>query len=86
MSDSYKLFSVVGVSKQNDKFQVRFANSMKRAAVLKQCGNTDITLFELPEPTWKTDAVHWLLDNLGLIDNAAHEAVVNEARRLGFAM
>ena len=85
MSDSYKTFTVVGVSKLNGKFKVRYANNLNRIKVLAKNGHTDIAMIQLPEPTWATDAVHQLLDMEFMIENTeAWDAVREEAARLGF--
>lgn len=87
MSDSYKTFTVVGVSKQNGKFKVRYANNLNRMKVLAKNGHTDIAMIQLDEPTWPTDAVHQLLDMEFMKDNAeAWQAVQDEALRLGFVL
>jgi hypothetical protein len=53
-----KTYTVVGVSTQNDRTKVRFANSMKgRKFMLEYNGHTDVTLVELPEAMAKFDAV-----------------------------
>jgi hypothetical protein len=51
-----KLFSVAGVSKLNGVVKYRVANSLKREAILKKSGHTDIKLIELPNPMTKEDA------------------------------
>jgi hypothetical protein len=85
MKDSYKTFKVVGVSKHNGQFKVRYANSLNRVKVLLKNGHEDIALTELPEPTWPTDAVHWMIDNEYSFEiPEAKEAILTEAKRLGF--
>ena len=51
-----KLFSVAGVSTLNGAVKYRVANSLKREAILKKSGHTDIKLIELPNPMTKEDA------------------------------
>ena len=51
-----KLFSVAGVSTLNGVVKYRVANSLKREAILKKSGHTDIKLIELPNPMSKEDA------------------------------
>jgi hypothetical protein len=51
-----KLFSVAGVSTLNGVVKYRVANSLKREAILKKSGHTDIKLIELPNTMSKEDA------------------------------
>jgi hypothetical protein len=51
-----KLFSVAGVSTLNGFVKYRVANSLKREAILRKSGHTDIKLIELPNPMTKEDA------------------------------
>jgi len=51
-----KLFSVAGVSTLNGAVKYRVANSLKREAILKKSGHTDIKLIELPNLMTKDDA------------------------------
>lgn len=51
-----KLFSVAGVSTLNGVVKYRVANTLKREAILKKSGHTDIKLIELPNPMTKEDA------------------------------
>jgi hypothetical protein len=51
-----KLFSVAGVSTLNGVVKYRVANSLKREAILRKSGHTDIKLIELPNPMSKEDA------------------------------
>ena len=51
-----KLFSVAGVSTLNGIVKYRVANSIKRDAILRKSGHTDIKLIELPNPMTKEDA------------------------------
>lgn len=52
-----KLFKVVGVSKHNGEYKVRFANDIMRIKVLAKNGHEDIRLIDLDEPMTKFDAV-----------------------------
>jgi len=82
-----KTFTVVGVSVQNGVAKVRYANSVKRAAVLAKNGHSDIVLIELDDEREKVDCVDALLSALedGLEMSAAgREAVLAEAREFGF--
>jgi hypothetical protein len=54
-------FSHAGVSKQDGKFKVRFANDSLRTKVLIKNGHTDIDIVELKHPMTKSDAVDYLL-------------------------
>lgn len=77
-----KVYGVVGVSKDNGKFKVRWANDMLRIKILAKNGHTDIQLFELPQAMNKLDATKYLLTQ-GLAGEAL-TAVHNElAKREG---
>ena len=54
-------FSHAGVSKQDGKFKVRFANDALRTKVLIKNGHTDIDIIELKHPMTKSEAVAYLL-------------------------
>ena len=51
-----KSFTVAGVSTLNGVVKYRVANSLKRDAVLKKSGHTNIKLIELPNAMSKEDA------------------------------
>ena len=51
-----KHFSVAGVSTLNGVVKYRVANSLKREAILRKSGHTDIKLIDLPNPMSKEDA------------------------------
>jgi len=51
-----KLFKVVGVSTFKGKRKVRYCQDMTRIKALIKAGNTDVELFELPEPMTKERA------------------------------
>lgn len=56
-----KLFTVAGYSNSSsDGRKARFANSPTRARVLHYAGDTDISLYTLPQPMTKADATAWL--------------------------
>lgn len=55
-------FKVVGISKLNGKYKVRFANDMLRVKVLEKNGHTDVDLIELMTAMTKEDAVRKLID------------------------
>ena len=84
-----KTFTVVGVSKLDGVFKVRYANSVKRAAVLAKNGHSDIVLIELDDEVQKVDAVDMLLtaleDGLAMSDEAK-AAVFEEAKEFGFVL
>lgn len=52
-----KLFNVVGVSKLDGEYKVRFANDLMRIKVLTKSGHEDIRLAELDAPVTKYEAV-----------------------------
>jgi hypothetical protein len=55
-----KLFTVVGISKLNGDYKVRFANDIMRIKVLAKHGHEDIRLVELDKATTKLEAVRQL--------------------------
>ena len=55
-----KTFTVAGVSTLNGVVKYRVANSLKRDAVLKKSGHTDIKLIELPKAMSKDDAFAYI--------------------------
>lgn len=55
-----KLFSVVGTSKLDGEYKVRFANDIMRIKVLAKHGHEDINLIELDEPMDKLAAAQFL--------------------------
>lgn len=52
-----KLFKVVGISKREGEYKIRFANDIMRIKVLAKGGHEDIRLVELDEPMSKMEAV-----------------------------
>ena len=52
-----KQFQVVGISKREGEYKVRFANDIMRIKVLSKGGHEDIRLAELDSPMAKMDAV-----------------------------
>ena len=83
-----KLFMVAGVSELNGVFKVRYANSVKRGAVLAKNGHTNIVLVDLGDSMCKVDCVDQLLTAVarGYITGAGAEAVREEAREMGFIL
>lgn len=70
-----KLFKVVGVSKHNGEYKVRFANDIMRIKVLAKNGHEDIRLIELEQPMLKNDAVLALSEVDEFQDTAAQSAI-----------
>ena len=81
-----KEFTVVGVSLHNGEYKVRYANSLKRRAVLERNAHTNVQLFEMPFAGMKEDAVDALLNVLEQVAEAARECVLQEAREMGFRL
>lgn len=74
-----KTYAVAGVSTQNGKVKVRFANDIMRVKLLAKNGHTDITMEPLPREMTKTEAVAHLV-SIGLGQgNPAVEAAVKAA-------
>lgn len=57
-----KLFTIVGVSKLNDVYKLRFANDIMRIKILLKHGHTDVRLAQLPTPMTKLQAVQAISD------------------------
>jgi len=70
-----KLFTVVGVSKHNGEYKVRFANDPMRVKVLDKHGHTDIRLEATPEAMTKLAAVGFLKTHDEFQDVAAQSAI-----------
>ena len=70
-----KLFNVVGVSKLNGDYKVRFATDIMRIKVLAKHGHEDIRLAELPEPVSKYAAVQAIQSMDEFADAAAQDAI-----------
>lgn len=83
-----KTYRFVGVSNLNGRWAVRYANEKNRARVLIKNGHTDVKLWDLKESLRAEDLVDELLNKLGRgeIEGPAGEAVLEEARRIGFAV
>jgi hypothetical protein len=83
-----KTFRFVGVSNLNGRWAVRYANEKTRARVLAKNGHTHVKLWDLKEALRAEDLVDELLNKVSRneIEGAASEAVLEEARRLGFAV
>jgi len=70
-----KLFNVVGVSKLNGEYKVRFATDIMRIKVLAKHGHEDIRLAELPEAVTKYAAVQAIQGMNEYADAAAQDAI-----------
>lgn len=70
-----KLFNVVGISKLNGEYKVRFANDVMRVKVLAKHGHEDIRLVELDEAVTKYAAVQAIQAHEDFIDAAAQSAI-----------
>ena len=70
-----KTFNVVGVSKLNGDYKVRFANDVMRVKVLAKHGHEDIRLFELPKAMTKYEGIQALATQDGFQDAAAQSAI-----------
>lgn len=64
MNESRNVFTVIGVATNPEgEVRVRFTNDIvTKTKILVKKGDTDIQLFELPEPMSKIDALRWLND------------------------
>lgn len=72
-----KLFNVVGVSKLDGEYKVRFANDIMRIKVLAKHGHDDIRLVELDTPMSKLEAVKSLKSMDEFQDTAAQAAIAD---------
>lgn len=71
-----KKFAVAGVSTQEGKTKVRFANDTMRIKILQKNGHTDIQLIDLPQEMTKAEiGAHMVATGFGK-GNAAIEAAV----------
>ena len=71
-----KLFSVAGVSTQNGKTKIRFANDVMRIKILAKNGHTDVNLAELPRAMTKGEIAQHLRATGFMKGNAAVEAAI----------
>ena len=79
-----KTFAVAGVSTQNGKIKVRFANDIMRVKLLAKNGHTDISMETLPHEMTKTEAVaHLVTIGLGQGDSAVEAAVQAAVKKYG---
>ena len=70
-----KLFNIVGVSKLNGEYKVRFATDIMRVKVLAKHGHEDIRMAELDNATTKYEAVKELQGLDEFQDAAAQSAI-----------
>ena len=70
-----KLFNVIGVSKLNGEYKVRFATDIMRIKVLAKHGHEDIRLAELATAVSKYEAVRQLQSMAEFADAAAQSAI-----------
>jgi hypothetical protein len=72
-----KLFNVVGVSKLNGEYKVRFATDIMRIKVLAKSGHEDIRLCELDSAVTKYEAVKQI-QTMDEFQDAAAQATIAE--------
>ena len=72
-----KTFNIVGVSKLNGEYKVRFATDIMRIKVLAKHGHEDIRLAELDTPVSKYEAVKQL-QALDEFQDAAAQSAISE--------
>jgi len=70
-----KLFNVVGVSKLNGEYKVRFATDIMRIKVLAKHGHEDIRLAELDTAVSKYEAVKQIQTMEDFADASAQSAI-----------
>ena len=70
-----KLFNVVGVSKLNGEYKVRFATDIMRIKVLAKHGHEDIRLAELDTAVTKYEAVKQIQTMEDFADASAQSAI-----------
>ena len=72
-----KQYTVVGISKLNGEYKVRFANDTLRVKVLEKNGHEDVRLCELDAPMTKYDAVKQIA-SMAEFGDAAAQSVIQE--------
>jgi hypothetical protein len=70
-----KLYNIVGVSKLNGEYKVRFATDIMRIKVLDKHGHEDVRLCELDTPVTKYEAVKQIQTMAEYADAAAQAAI-----------
>ena len=71
-----KTFAVAGVSTQNGKTKIRFANDAARIKILVKNGHTDIELIDLPKEMTKAEIAKYLVESGFGKDKPAIEAAI----------
>ena len=71
-----KTFAVAGVSTQNGKTKIRFANDGARIKILVKNGHTDIELVDLPKEMTKSEIAKYLVESGFGKDKPAIEAAI----------
>ena len=72
-----KLFNVVGISKKDGEYKLRFANDIMRIKVLAKGGHEDIRLVELDQATDKMSAAKQL-QGMDEFQDVAAQATIAE--------
>jgi anti-sigma factor RsiW len=72
-----KLFNVIGVSKLNGEYKVRFATDIMRIKVLAKHGHDDIRLAELDTAVTKYEGVKQIQSMEDFADAAAQSAIAD---------
>ena len=72
-----KLFNVIGVSKLNGEYKVRFATDIMRIKVLAKHGHEDIRLAELDTAVTKYEGVKQIQAMEDFADAAAQSAIAD---------
>lgn len=70
-----KQYTVVGISKLNGEYKVRFANDTLRVKVLEKNGHEDVRLCELDGPMTKYEAVRQIAGMAEFADAAAQSVI-----------
>jgi len=70
-----KLFNIIGVSKLNGEYKVRFATDIMRIKVLAKHGHEDIRLAELDTAVTKYEGVKQIQSMEDFADAAAQSAI-----------
>ena len=73
-----KLFNVIGVSKLNGEYKVRFATDIMRIKVLAKHGHEDIRLAELDTAVTKYEGVKQIQAMEDFADAAAQSAIAED--------
>ena len=76
-----KKFAVAGISTQNGKTKVRFANDAARVKILIKNGHTDIELIDLPREMTKAEIAQYMIETGFGKDNAAVQAAIKDLQK-----